>query len=63
MVEGRVASGTAQVVVRVDGRVVGVVRPRGQAFTADLELPPRELTLRLESVDAAIGILERLELF
>jgi Beta-lactamase enzyme family len=53
MVEGSVAPGTARVIVRVDGRVAGVVRPRGRAFTADLELPPGELTVRVESIDAA----------
>jgi hypothetical protein len=52
MVEGRVAPGTTRVVFRVDGRVAGVVRPRGQTFAADLELPPREVTLRVETVDA-----------
>jgi beta-lactamase class A len=40
------------VVVRVDGRVVAVLRPMGTRFTADIELTPRELTLRVESVDA-----------
>ena len=53
MVEGRVAPGTVRVIVRVDGRVVAVVRPRRRAFTADVDLPPRELTLRVDSVDAA----------
>ncbi len=52
IVEGRVAPGTTRVVVRVDGRAVGVVRPRGRRFTADVELPPRELTLRVESIDS-----------
>jgi hypothetical protein len=52
IVEGRVAAGTKRVVVRVDGRVVAVLRPMGTRFTADIELTPRELTLRVESVDA-----------
>jgi Beta-lactamase enzyme family len=52
MVEGRVAPGTTRVVVRVDGRVVGVVRPRGRTFAADVDLPPREVALRVETVDA-----------
>jgi hypothetical protein len=52
IVEGRVAPGTTRVILRIDGRVVGVLRPRGRSFTADVELPPRELTLRVVSVDA-----------
>jgi hypothetical protein len=52
IVEGRVAPGTTRVILRVDGHVVGVLRPNGRSFTADLELPPRELTLSVVSVDA-----------
>ncbi|HKY24989.1 MAG TPA: serine hydrolase [Gaiella sp.] len=51
LIEGQVAPGTERVVVRVGGRVVGDVRPRARKFTADVDLPAGELTVRVESVD------------
>lgn len=52
IVEGRVAPGTRRVILKVDGRVVGAVSVRGGVFRADVDLPSRELTLRVETVDA-----------
>lgn len=52
ILEGRAAPGAERVVVRLDGRVVETLRLRGRSFRADLDLPPRELTLRVETIDA-----------
>jgi Beta-lactamase enzyme family len=52
MVEGRAASGAQRVVVRVDGRIVGKLRLRGRPFVVDVDLPPREVDVRVDTVDA-----------
>ena len=39
-------------VVKVNGRIVSTLRPRGGSFVADLDLPPGELTMRVETIDA-----------
>ena len=52
LVEGRAAPGARRVIVRVDGRVVGGMRLRGRRFVVDVDLPPRKVDLRVETVDA-----------
>ena len=37
--------------VRVDGRIVGKRRLEGREFTLDVDLPPREVSVRVETVD------------
>jgi hypothetical protein len=52
LVEGRVAPGAQRVVVRIDGRVVRTLRLRGAtAFSVDVPLPPRDVSVRVEAVD------------
>jgi hypothetical protein len=41
------------VVVRVDGRIARKLRLRGREFRVELDLPPREVSVRVETVDAA----------
>jgi beta-lactamase class A len=53
VVEGRAAPGARRVVVRVDGRVAGALRLTRRAFRLEVELPPREVRVRVETVDAA----------
>ena len=50
-VEGRAAPGTKRVVVRVDGKVVGDFALRGRSFSLGVPLPPREVRVRVETVD------------
>jgi beta-lactamase class A len=50
MVEGRAARGARRVIVRVDGEVVRELRLRERAFVVDVELPPREVRVRVETV-------------
>jgi hypothetical protein len=52
MVEGRAARGARRVIVRVDGKVVRELRLRDRAFVVDVELPPREVRIGVETVDA-----------
>ena len=52
MVEGRAAPGAKRVVVRIDGRVVRELRLASRSFVVDVELPPREVRVRVETVDA-----------
>jgi hypothetical protein len=52
VVEGRAAPGAERVVVRVDGRIVAKLRLHGRSFTVDVDLPPREVRVRVETVDA-----------
>jgi beta-lactamase class A len=52
VVEGTAARGTRRLVVRVDGRVVEELRLRGRRFLLDVELPPREVAVRVETFDA-----------
>lgn len=51
MIEGRAAPGAQRVVVRVDGRIVRKLRLRGRPFVVDVDLPPREVSVRVETVD------------
>ena len=51
MIEGRAASGAERVVVRVDGRIARKLRLRGRRFVVDVDLPPREVSLSIETVD------------
>ena len=50
-VEGRAAPGTKRVVVRVDGKVVGDFALRGRSFSLGVPLPPREVRVRVETID------------
>jgi beta-lactamase class A len=50
-VQGVAAPGTKRVVVRVDGRVVRDVSLRGRSFSLGVSLPPREVRVRVETVD------------
>ena len=50
MVEGRAPQGARRVIVRVDGEVVRELRLRERAFVVDVELPPREVSVRVETV-------------
>ena len=50
-VEGRAAPGTKRVVVRVDGKAVGDFAVRGRSFSLGVPLPPREVRVRVETVD------------
>ena len=53
VVEGRAAPGARRVVVRVDGRIARTLRLAGRDFRLELDLPPREVSVRVETVDAA----------
>jgi hypothetical protein len=53
VVEGQVARGARRVIVRVDGAIVRKLRLTGRGFRLELDLPPRELSVRVETVDAA----------
>jgi len=50
-VQGVAAPGTKRVIVRVDGKVVRDVRLRGRSFSLGVSLPPREVRVRIETVD------------
>ena len=52
LVQGRAAPGTRRVIVRVDGRIVRAVRVQRRAFVVDVDLPLREVRVRVETVDA-----------
>ena len=52
VVQGIAARGTRRVVVRVDGKVVRDAALRGRSFSLDVPLPPREVRVRIETVDA-----------
>ena len=51
LVQGLAAPGTRRALVRIDGRIVAKVPLQSRRFAIDLELPPRELRLRVETVD------------
>lgn len=51
MIEGQAGPGAQRLVVRVDGRVVETLRLAGRRYRADVELPAREVTIRVETVD------------
>jgi beta-lactamase class A len=50
-VEGVAEPGTKRVVVRVDGKIVREVALRGRSFSLGVALPPREVRVRVETVD------------
>jgi beta-lactamase class A len=50
-VEGVAEPGTTRVVVRVDGTIVRDVPLRGRSFSLGVALPPREVRVRVETVD------------
>jgi len=52
IVQGVAGRGTRRVVVRVDGRVMRKAALRGRSFRLDVPLPPREVRVRVETVDA-----------
>jgi hypothetical protein len=52
MIEGRAAPGAKRVLVRVDGRVVRDLRLTSRSFVVDVDLPPREVRIRVETADA-----------
>jgi beta-lactamase class A len=53
VVEGRAAAGAKRVIVRVDGSIARKLRLTGREFRLEVDLPPREVTVRVETVDAA----------
>jgi hypothetical protein len=52
VVEGHAAPGARRVVVRVDGRTARTLRLGGRDFRLELDLPAREVSVRVETVDA-----------
>jgi hypothetical protein len=52
LVQGLAAPGARRVVVRIDGQVVATASLKGRRFAIDVQLPPRELRLRVDTVDA-----------
>src|SRR4029079_19767079 len=52
VVEGRAARGAKRVIVRVDGSIARKLRLTGREFRLELDLPPREVSVRVETVDA-----------
>jgi Beta-lactamase enzyme family len=52
VVEGRASPGARRVIVRVDGRTVEALRLRRRGFVVDVDLPPRRVDVRVETVDA-----------
>ncbi len=53
VVEGRAAPGAQRVVVRIDGKIARKLRLTRRAFRLEVDLPPREVRIRVETVDAA----------
>ncbi len=51
VVEGRAAPGARRVVVRIDGKVARRLRLTGRPFRLEVDLPPREVRVRVETVD------------
>ncbi|MSO95639.1 MAG: hypothetical protein EXQ81_07580 [Thermoleophilia bacterium] len=51
MVRGTAARGATRVIVKVDGFVRADVALRGRSFTIDLDLPPGQRTIRIETAD------------
>jgi len=52
VVEGRAAPGARRVIVRIDGRIARSLRLTRRAFRLDVPLPPRDVRVRVETVDA-----------
>ncbi len=53
VVEGQAAPGARRVIVRVDGAIARELHLTGREFRLELDLPPREVSVRVETVDAA----------
>jgi len=53
VVEGRAAPAARRVVVRIDGKIARKLRLARREFRLDVELPPRDVRIRVETVDAA----------
>lgn len=53
VVEGHAAQGARRVIVRVDGTIARKLRLTGRDFRLELDLPAREVSVRVETVDAA----------
>jgi hypothetical protein len=53
VVEGRAAPGARRVVVRIDGKIVRKLRLARREFRLEVDLPPRDVRVRVETVDAA----------
>jgi hypothetical protein len=54
-IEGRVSAGTVRVAVRVDGVYRGRASLSGQSFSKTLELPGRDVSIRVTAVTASGG--------
>ena len=52
LVEGRAARGAQRVIIRIDGRIVRRLRLREARFSVDVPLPSRDVSVRVETVDA-----------
>lgn len=51
LVQGLAAPGARRVVVRIDGQIVAREPLKSRRFAIDVQLPPRELRLRVDTVD------------
>ena len=52
IVEGRAAPGARRVIVRIDGRIVRKLRLSQREFRLEVDLPAREVRVRVETVDS-----------
>ena len=52
IVQGVAGRRARRVVVRVDGRIARKAALRGRSFRLDVPLPPREVRVRVEAIDA-----------
>jgi len=53
VIEGRAARGARRVIVRIDGKVARSLRLTQRAFRFEVDLPPRDVRVRVETVDGA----------
>lgn len=53
IVAGRAPRGAERVIVRIDGKVARELRLTQPEFRLDIDLPPREVTVRIDTLDAA----------
>lgn len=51
VVEGRAAPGARRVIVRIDGRIAHKLRLSRREFRLDVDLPARDVSVRVETVD------------
>lgn len=51
VVEGRAAPGAERVIVRIDGRIAHKLRLTRREFRLDVDLPARDVSVRVETVD------------